>query len=252
MKRSAILNHDQDTGADLWPASGKISVSDADILVDMVTRLHLSEDVALTADSVYAAFLEAKKASDAWVKYYMISVALLAMAAARAFSELSLFGTTINGPFIGPAAILYFSVCTLVYVNHELKMRLYRAFFKGRLDAMGGPDRAQILLRYPLAFYGSEYLPSEARPKGFVVSWKHILASLPTLGIVSLGWLLAVFGLMALLGYTLKGVYIQCELRPLIKGTVFVVFLGSMIVSAELLRSAKAKHEYQTERPNDR
>jgi hypothetical protein len=126
------MAEDQNRREGLWPPSGQFSVSDADILADMINRLNLSEVNLLTADTIYTAFLEVKKAADAWVKYYMISVVLLLMTAARATDELSLFGTKVSTPYIGPAAILSFSVCTLAYTNHELKMRLYRAFFNGR------------------------------------------------------------------------------------------------------------------------
>jgi hypothetical protein len=58
-------------------------------------------------------------------------------------------------------------------------MRMYCAYFKSRLEAMNGPDRAQILLRYPLAFYGTEFLPFALRPKGVVISVKQVISSLP-------------------------------------------------------------------------
>ncbi|RUU10577.1 hypothetical protein EOD08_33100 [Mesorhizobium sp. M6A.T.Ca.TU.002.02.2.1] len=235
----------RDSEGGLWPHAGEVSVSDADILADMIARVPLGEDTALTADSIYEAFVEAKKASDAWIIYYMISVALLLMAAAHAITKLPLLGVELSGPFIGPAAILYFSVCTAAYTNHELKMRLYRTFFQNRLNAVSGPDRANILLRYPLAFYGGEYLPWAARPKGFVVGWKHIVVSLPSLGISALGWLLAVFGLMALLGYALYGVYSDPVLPLLVKVAVMVMFFGSVTVSGQLLRTAKVKHPYR-------
>jgi hypothetical protein len=230
----------------LWPASGQISASDRDILVDMVNRLNLGEVNALTADSIYTAFLEVKKAADAWVKYYMISVVLLLMTAAGATEELTLFGDKVFPQFIGVAAILSFSVCTLAYTNHELKMRLYRVFFEGRLAAMKGPDRAQILLRYPLAFYGASYLPHEARPRDFRLGWTQILSSLPVLGVWGMGWLLAVFGLMFLLYYALYGIYVEPKLPLLVKGVVFAFFLGSMITSGRMLRNSKAKHRYGT------
>jgi hypothetical protein len=236
---------EQNGRPNLWPKSGKISVSDTEILSNMISRIDLGEATALTPDSVYASFLEAKKASDAWIKYYMISVALLIIAAARATPELSLFGAKFSGPFIGPVAILSFSVCTLVYTNHELKMRLFRSFFDGRLAAMDGPDRAEILLRYPLAFFGSKYLPFEARPTGFTVSFKHIVASLPVLAVVALGWLLAGFGLSALLFYALSSVYAEPALPLLIKGAVFAGFFGSIIFSGTMLRKSSAKHVYE-------
>ncbi|MER9191476.1 hypothetical protein [Mesorhizobium australicum] len=235
----------RDNGGGLWPHAGEVSVSDSDILADMIARVPFGEDTALTADSVYAAFVEAKKASDAWIVYYMISVALLLMAAAHAITKLPIFGVELSGPFIGPAAILYFSVCTAVYTNHELKMRLYRTFFHHRLNAVNGPDRASILLRYPLAFYGGEYLAWAARPKGFVIGWMHVLGSLPMIGIAALGWLLAVFGLMALVLYVLYGVYDDPDLSRLIKAGVLAMFFGSVMASGQLLRSAKVKHPYR-------
>jgi hypothetical protein len=243
---SASVAEDWNGRDGLWPATGAISASDADILVDMINRLKLGEVDLLTADSIYTAFLEVKKAADAWVKYYMISVVLLLMTAAGATHELTLFGTKVAPLFIGPAAILSFSVCTLAYTNHELKMRLYRAFFEGRLAAMDGPDRAQILLRYPLAFYGGSFLPHEARPKGFMLGRSEILASLPLLGVIGMGWLLAVFGLMLLVLYVLHTVYVEPQLPLLVKGAVFAFFVGSMIVSAKMLRNAKAKRRYET------
>jgi hypothetical protein len=236
---------DQNSRTNLWPMSGKVNVSDAEILSDMISRIDLGKPKVLTPDSVYTAFLKAKKASDEWIKYYFIAVALLIMAAARATSELSLFEAKITGPFIGPVAILSFSVCTLVYTNHELKMRLFRSFFEGRLAAVDGPDRADILLRYPLAFYGRHYLAFEARPKGFTVSWKHIFNSLPALMVVALGWLLSVFGLMALLFYALYSVYAEPKLPLLIKGGVFAGFFGSIIFSGTMLRKASTKHVYE-------
>jgi hypothetical protein len=241
----ATMAGEQNSRINLWPMSGKISASDAEILSDMVSRISLGEATALTPDSVYAAFLEAKKASDAWIKYYMISVALLIMAATGAISELSQFGAKISASFIEPAAILSFSVCTLVYTNHELKMRLFRSFFDGRLAAMDGPDRAEILLRYPLAFYGAKYLPFEARPKGFTVGFWHIFTSLPALVFAALGWLLAVYGLMALLFYALYSVYAEPALPLLIKGAVFAGFFGSLILSGTMLRKASARHVYE-------
>jgi hypothetical protein len=111
---------------------------------------------------------------------------------------------------------------------------------------MNGPDRAQILLRYPLAFYGVSYLPYEARPKGVTLGWSAILASLPLLGVLGMGWLLAVFGLMALLVYALYIVYVEPKLPLLVKVAVFAFFLGSIIVSGTTLRDAKIKHRYDT------
>jgi hypothetical protein len=241
----ATMADEQNARTNLWPISGKASVSDAEILSDMTARIGLGEATALTPDSVYAAFLEVKKASDAWIKYYMISVALLIVAAAQATPELSLFGAKISGPFIGPAAILSFSFCTIVYTNHELKMRLFRSFFDGRLAAMDGPARAEILLRYPLAFYGSQYLPFEARPKGFTVNWWHVFTSLPLIVLMALGWLLVVFGLMALVFYALYGVYAEPALPLLIKAAIFAGFLGSMYFSGKMLRKASARHGYE-------
>lgn len=229
---------------DMWPTSGRVKVSDADILADMVGRLSVDEIPALTTDSIYAAFLEAKTANDAWIKYYLISVALLVMAAARAIDSLSLFGAGISGPFIGSAAILSFSVCALAYTNHELKMRLYRAFFKSRLDATNGPDRAKILLRFPLAFYGGEYLPLLARPKGFVVSWKYLLRSVPVLGILLICRLLALFGLGSLVVSALNEVLDDPTLPPLVKGAVLLSFVSSLAISGLMLRRAKVKHQY--------
>jgi hypothetical protein len=113
-KASASMTADQNGTHALWPLSGPVDVRDADILVDMVNRLNLGEVEALTADSIYTAYLEFKKEADAWVKYYMVSVVLLLMTAMRATEELSLFGTKIIPQFIGVAAILSFSVCTLV------------------------------------------------------------------------------------------------------------------------------------------
>lgn len=238
------MANDLHIGLGLWPASGQINASDAEILDDMVARLPLADDTSLTSDSIYSAFLAAKKASDAWVKYYMISVVLLVMAAANATQDLQLFGTKILPLFVGPTAILYFSVCIVVYTNHELKMRLFRAFFQGRLRAKRGPERAQILIRYPLAFYGGAFLPWEARPKGFVVSWRHIFTTLPALGILAAGWLLAVFGLGALLFYVLHGIYQEPKLLLLVRWAIIIAVPATLIVSGAFLRGAKAKHKY--------
>ncbi len=235
-------NHD--SRMQLWPENETVSVSDSEILYDVVTSLPVDESEPLTADSIYKAYVEAKKDNDSWIKYYMISVALLVMTATNAISELSLFGTKLGVQFIGPTAIFYFSVCTLVYTNHELKMRMYRAFFKHMLDYMDGSDRGQVLLRYPLAFYGGEYVAWSARPAGFVVNWRFHLTSIPAALVTLMGWVLAVFGLMGLLGFSLEVIYNNANLSRLIKAAVFVGFFGSMFTSAAFLRNAKTKHEY--------
>lgn len=61
----------------LWPIDGTTSASDTDILGDMIDRLPLVDDTPQTSDAIYSSFVEAKKASDGWIKYYMISVVLL-------------------------------------------------------------------------------------------------------------------------------------------------------------------------------
>lgn len=229
----------------LWPKSGKLNVSDAEILRNMISRVDLDEAPPLTPDSIYAAFLEAKKVSDAWIKYYFISVTLLIITAARATPELSLFGTKISGQFIGPTAILSFSVCTLAYTNNELKMRLFCAFFDDMLVAKDGPNRASVLLRYPLAFYGSAYLPFQARPADVTVGYRHIAASIPALIFTYIGWLLAVYGMIALLGYASYSVYAESGLPLAIKIAVFTGLFGSLIVSGTLLRKPNARHVYK-------
>ena len=64
------------------------------------------------------------------------------------------------------------------------------------------------------------------------------------LAVVGMGWLLAVFGLMALVTYAAYGVYVEPGLPLLVKGAVFAFFLGSMLASGQILRNAKAKHRY--------
>lgn len=196
----------------------------------------------LTSDLIYAAFVEAKRESDASIKYYLITVALLLMAAARAIKTFPLLGVDISGPFIGPAGVLSFCVCTVVYTNHELKMRLFSAFFKSQLEAT--PNRAEILLRYPLAFYGGEFVAWAARPKGFVVGWEQVAAWLPVIGFAALGWLLGVFGLMGLVISAVYGVYIEPAIPVLVKYPVIVAFVGSMAFSGALLRNPKVEHYY--------
>lgn len=230
----------------LWPKSGKIRLSDTELLNFMISRLDLGKEKELTADSIYAAFTEVKKESDYWIKYYLISITLLVMTATGATKEMSLFNAKINGEFIGAASIIFFSVCTVIYTNHELKIRFFRSFFNGRLAAMDGPDRADILLRYPLSFHGGEFVPFEARPKEFTVSWQHIIASLPSLVFLSLGWLLAVYGLLALLFYALYCVYSEPKLPFWIKGVVVASCFGSLIFSGTLLRKASVKHTYES------
>jgi len=228
-----------------WSKGSNVSISDAEIVTDMINRLELGKTNVLTADSIYTAFQDAKKAADDWIKYYMISVVLLLLAVTGAMEELELFGTKLSTPFVGPASILSFAVCTLGYTNHELKMRLYRAFFEGLLAGISRADRASILLRYPLAYYGGKYLPHESRPDDYMVGLRSILASLPILGVLGIGWLLAVFGLMLLLGYALYGVFEQPDLPPLIKVAVFAFFFGAIMVSGEMLRNPKTKHQYE-------
>jgi hypothetical protein len=237
----------EDEKSVLWPSEGTVRISDSEILDDMIARILLGEVDPLTPDSIYSAFVEAKKASDSWIKYYMIAVALLVMAMAGAIVDIQLFGTKLHPQFIGPTAILYFSACTLAYTNHELKMRLFRAFFNYRLHAMNGPDRAQILLRYPLAFYGGDFLAWEARPKGFVVGWAHVLNTLPMVAIAIVWRLLAVFGLLSLLVVTLHGIYEDPKLPSLVKWGVIVSFFSSLIFSGTVLRSAKTRYKYKFE-----
>jgi hypothetical protein len=238
------MKNDLHSEPGLWDCDGDLSVSDAEILDDMIARLALGKDPPLTPDSIYSAFLEAKKSSDSWIKYYMIAVVLLGMVIVGAVTDFTVSGIKIDPVFIHPAAIMYFSVCTTAYTHHELKMRLFRAFFKSHLLAMNGPDRAQILLRYPLAFYGGEFLAWEARPKGFVVGLEHVLNSLPLLGLYLVGWVIAAPGLLLLLGFTLWGIFHDPVLSFWVKLGVFVWFFSALIYSGSVLRRSKKKHPY--------
>jgi hypothetical protein len=100
--------HDDATGGP-WPEIGRTNnISDTEILADMVNRLGLSDPKPLTEDSLYKAFVKAKKAADEWVKYYMISVALLVLAVLPATKEMEIIGIKITGPFVGPALSFHF------------------------------------------------------------------------------------------------------------------------------------------------
>ena len=230
--------------ANLWPESGKVRVSDSDILTDMASRVDLGEATPLSPDSVYAAFLEAKKASDAWVKYHFISVALLVVAAAGATDELNLLGIKIKAQFIAPAAIVSFSVSTLAFTNHELKMRLFRAFFRVLLESRNGSERADILFLYPLAYYGTEYLPYASRPAHAIFGLRHLLRTLPAICVIGIGWL-AIIGLAQLGFYVAEKVFQDKTLPWTVKASVLVFFLCALILSSQLLRRAKKKHEYE-------
>jgi hypothetical protein len=64
------------------------------------------------------------------------------------------------------------------------------------------------------------------------------------LGVLGIGWLLAVFGLMALLFYALYSVSIEPNLPLLVKVAVFAFCFGSLMTSAKMLRNPKVKHRY--------
>ncbi len=235
---------DSTVDPDGQPNSARIKLSDQQLLLAMVSRLDVGAPAPLTADVVYAAFLEAKKASDDWIKYYMIGMVLLIVAATHATLELDLFGTKLKGPFICPAALAYFSVCVLAYTNHELKMRLFKTFFNSQIGERSVSDRGEMLMRYPLAFIGSEYLPVHARPAGFMIGWREVLSSLPLLGVAGAAWFLSVYGLLAVVCLAIWDMLVEPTLSIVVKMSVLAFFLASAAVSGSLLRNPKAVRKY--------
>lgn len=231
---------------DNWPSVGELKVSDAEVLAHATSQIRIGDDDKTSAARLYETFKEVKKESDGWIKYYMISTALLVIAAAHASTELSLFGAKLPGPLIGPTAIIYFSVCTAAYTNFEIKMRMFRTFFKRRLDGLRGPPRAEMLMRYPLAFIGSEFLPPEMRPIGWTLGRGQLAQSIPAAVVLGLTWVAAVFGLAALLGYNFYAMYLASTVPSVVKWAVAVAFGGTMTVSAKMLRSPGTRHLYET------
>uniref|UniRef100_B0T915 Uncharacterized protein n=1 Tax=Caulobacter sp. (strain K31) TaxID=366602 RepID=B0T915_CAUSK len=227
-----------------WPTRGRAKISDAEVLADMAARAPLGASPPLTADLIYAAFLEAKKASDAWIKYYLASVMLMLLAAIDAIQEVSLPMTKLQGAFIGPAALVSFAICGLAYTNHELKMRLYRAVFDRQLAALAGPDRAAVLLRYPLAYTGASFLPFAARPDGVHLSWRQTLGTLQVAAALQLGWLFAVPGLMFLVIAAAFGLVTEPALPVWIKALVLAFLVGSLMFTSACLRPPRHKHGY--------
>lgn len=234
---------------DPWPNTPDAKVSDEAILRGLVHHLSLAQSDPVTIESFYEGFQQAKKASDDWIKYHMISVALLIIAVSRASPELSLFGTKVTGAFIAPTAILYFSVCTMAYTSHELKMRLFRIVFKEMLEGLRGARRAEVLMRFPLAYAGTEFLPAETRPNGWTISGKQVLQSLPLIAVMKLAWMAAVFGLMGLLFYAIFMMFTDPGLPLPVSGCVLICFLEAMIFSSKLLRDPKVKHGYERSDP---
>ena len=225
-----------------------VKLTDAALLADLVGRLDVDPPEKLNADVIYKALVEHRKASDAWIKYYFISAALLVMAAAGAIVDLSLLGWKIKPEFFAPTGLMYFSVCTLSYTNYELKNRLFKTFFGSLLAEAGETSRVETLLRYPLAFYGASYIAREFRPSGTTLGGRQILGMLPTTMFVLLGWCIAVFGLMLLLLYSLFVTATSPDLPLFVTAATFLVFVGSMTVSAHLLRNPKRGFIYEVRR----
>lgn len=235
---------DLPVGGGLWPTDRKARISDAEILADLVAKTPLVVSAPLTADLVYSAFLEAKKASDAWIKYYLISVMLMVLAAVDALTEVSLPMAKLEGAFIGPAALVAFSICGLAFTNHELKIRPYRAFFDAQLAALDGPDRGAVLLRYPLAFTGAAFLPFAMRPARLTLGWLHLTSFTQVFAILQLGWLVAVPGLMLLVCAAGFGVLTEARLPLWVRGAVLVFTLAATLLVGGCLRRADKKHLY--------
>jgi hypothetical protein len=61
---------------------------------------------------------------------------------------------------------------------------------------------------------------------------------------MTFGWLVAVFGLMALLGYSFYAMCLEPSLPAIIKWSVGVALGGAMIFSAKMLRGVRVRHLY--------
>lgn len=230
----------------LWsPAAGRVSVSDDEILADLVSQLAASQPLSDRADGLYAELKEVKRDADGWIKYYAISLALLALYAASGLSDLQLFGVRITGGLLAPASIVYFSLCLVVWTTYELKVRVYRRIFSRALADLQGAQRLAWLLRYPQAYSGVEFMPQYFKPATFVASARQAFVLLPAavifvvvlVAIVAAGWLSI---------YVTQLMWLNASIALAVKIGASLALAGAVITSGALLRSGRQRRTYAT------
>ena len=139
---------------------------------------------------------------------------------------------------------MYFSVCTVAYTNFELKIRLYKAFFHRLLRGASREERIELMLRFPLAMSSGKYIPHDLIPADATLGTRHVLGLLPTAAVLSIGWLVSVFGLMLLLFYVLYMAASSPELPRTVLIATYLAFAGSVIMSGQLLRRPDLPRKY--------
>lgn len=227
----------------IWSGPEPYQVCDADILNETIDRAAIQLGPPLDEDRVYAAFLTVKVASEGWFKHYAGAIALLVLAHLKVLREATLYGFRFDSEYLAAAAIVALAICTVAFTNHEIKLRLYRAYFNARLTAADGPDRAAILLRFPGAFMGPEFHAIESRPKHIMISFGQVVSMLPLLLAIALGAL--VFFVISSLALSATINVVRGDaLAWYVRLGVIGVEAVAILLSLHLLRSPKRPHRY--------
>ncbi|MBY5363693.1 hypothetical protein HFO97_27875 [Rhizobium leguminosarum] len=230
-----------------WPSLEDVALCDAEILDDAISQMRFIKGAGVSSDVVYSALKEINSANDQWIKYYFIGIAILLLAFSPDSAEVTFLGLKISKEWLLPASVIYFCVCNTYYCTNELKMRLFRAYFRSLLKGRLGAERTSILLRYPLAYSGGAFIPREFRAAGYVIGLGQVLSFVPlapflVAGLFAQGLVYVLFGLAAY--QTLE----NGQLPIYVQWGVPAAFAASVFLTATLLRPPNKKHKYLYEK----
>ncbi len=233
-----------------WSSLADVLLSDDEILEDAIAHMQFIDSGSEAADVVYLAMKDIKNTNDQWVRYYFIGIAILLLAFSPGSAEVTMLGLKISKDWLLPVAVVYFCVCSAYYCTIQLKMRLFRAFFKSLLKGKLGAERAPVLLRYPLAYSGGAFVAREFRVPGYVISLREVLSLGPLAAFLVAGSISQLL-VYAAFGFAAYQTFENGELPFYVRWGVPAAFVASVLLAVTFLRNASVRHRYIFEKTAD-
>lgn len=198
----------------------------------------------------YAEYKELCKEHITWFKHYFIALALLLLSYLKVIEEFEIFGAKISSSFFPFTALLYSTVSIIVYTNFELKMRVYRSVYSNELENLIPEQRLAVLMRFPFAFSGPEYIVPNIIIKTYLISGFKQMVSHLSLVMMS-GMVIIVFSIIMLLNWVAIYEIILLEKYGAIRYIVPAAWLIAWIFSLTILRNIKNEYLYEARETNN-
>ncbi len=227
-----------------WRSEGTLKVSDRQIQDHLLSRMELAAGTQITLENIYDSFLELKKESDNWVKYYFLSFAFWIMVITNAIPEFESLGQKINQAYMLPIAMLGASVTMGAWTFFNTKLSLYEAFFDNQIEALPQDDRARLLLRYPRAFKLKHFIPGTYRPRDILPSSLQVISLLPLAALLGIVSSAIVPTVLLMWIYSIGVLFFEPALPLFVKIGVSIAFLTAITIMSTFTSKPGRKKRY--------